>query len=370
MDEDPLRVTYRLHASGPVAEQRALSLALEQSIEMPLAAVTDARVRREVVARVERLEPQPDGCTLADIALSAETVGGDAGQLMNMLFGNSSLHGDVEVVEVRVPEALTERFRGPLLGIDGIRDLTGVLDRPLTCTALKPIGSTLAELARITEIFADAGIDVIKDDHGWPARALASFEQRVVACQREVERVNRGRATRTLYAPALSGDAEVMREQLEFAQGHGVAMVLMTPMIAGVSNFNALRREFPAMAFLAHPALAGNQISPQALLGTLFRVFGADAVIFPNHGGRFSYTRSTCDAIATRLREPLAELRPALPVPAGGMSVERVPEIVADYGRDSMLLIGGNLLLAGERLAERSRDFVTAVAAASIEVAT
>jgi hypothetical protein len=52
------------------------------------------------------------------------------------------------------------------------------------------------------------------------------------------------------------------------------------------------------------------------------------------------------------------------------MSVERVPEIVADYGRDSMLLIGGNLLLAGERLAERSRDFVTAVATASIEVAT
>src|SRR4249919_1525514 len=127
MDEDPLRVTYRLHASGPVAEQRALSLALEQSIEMPLTAVTDARVRREVVARVERLEPQPDGCTLADIALSAETVGGDAGQLMNMLFGNSSLHGDVEVVEVRVPEALTERFRGPLLGIDGVSDLNGVL---------------------------------------------------------------------------------------------------------------------------------------------------------------------------------------------------------------------------------------------------
>ena len=57
-------------------------------------------------------------------------------------------------------------------------------------------------------------------------------------------------------------------------------------------------------------------------------------------------------------------------MPAGGMSVERVPEIVAAYGRDSMLLIGGNLLLAGERLAERSRDFVTAVAAASIEVAT
>ncbi len=258
MDDDVVRVTYRLHASGPAAEQRAQVLALEQSIEMPLAAVVDARVRGEVVARVTRLEPQPDGCTLAEIALSAETIGGDAGQLMNMLFGNSSLHGDVEVVSVRVPVALAERFRGPLLGIDGIRDLTGVRGRPLTCTALKPIGSTLADLARMTGVFAEAGIDVIKDDHGWPARALASFEQRVVACQREVEHVNRGRTTRTLYAPALSGDAEAMREQLEFAQGHGVAMVLVTPMIAGVSNFNALRREFPATGVPGAPR-AGRQ---------------------------------------------------------------------------------------------------------------
>ena len=79
-------------------------------------------------------------------------------------------------------------------------------------------------------------------------------------------------------------------------------MVLVAPMIAGVSNFSALRREFPAVALLAHPALAGNQIAPAALLGTLFRVFGADAVIFPNHGGRFSYTRATCEAIVDNLR--------------------------------------------------------------------
>jgi ribulose-bisphosphate carboxylase large chain len=58
-----------------------------------------------------------------------------------------------------------------------------------------------------------------------------------------------------------------------------------------------------------------------------------------------------------------------MPVPAGGMSVERVPEIVADYGLDTMLLIGGNLLLARERLAERSAEFVQAVAAASEVIA-
>lgn len=360
----PLRVTYRLHAGSDVA-QRADALALEQSIEMPLAAVTDARVRSEVVARVERLEPQADGSTLAQLALSAETVADDAGQLLNMLFGNSSLLSDVEVEDVVLPAEMAAGFGGPTLGIAGLRRLTGVSSRALTCTALKPIGSAVHDLARLTAAFAAAGIDVIKDDHGWSARGRTPFKQRVITCQREVEQANQGRSTQTLYAPALSGDVQAMREQLHFAQACGVAAVLIAPMIAGVSNFNALRREFPAIAFIAHPALAGRQIAPVALLGTLFRIFGADGVIFPNHGGRFSYSRATCNGIAARLRGPLASLRGAMPVPAGGMAVERVPEIVADYGVDTMLLIGGNLLMARERLAERSAEFVQAVAAAS-----
>ena len=84
-------------------------------------------------------------------------------------------------------------------------------------------------------------------------------------------------------------------------------------------------------------------------------------LIFPNHGGRFSYSRETCLAIAAAARGPWADVKPALPVPAGGMTVERVPEMVADYGRDTMLLVGGGLLVAKERLLERAREFVAAV---------
>ena len=51
-----------------------------------------------------------------------------------------------------------------------------------------------------------------------------------------------------------------------------------------------------------------------------------------------------------------------LPVPAGGLAVERVPEVVGFYGRDVMLLIGGSLLAAGDRLFERARAFVDLVA--------
>jgi len=48
-------------------------------------------------------------------------------------------------------------------------------------------------------------------------------------------------------------------------------------------------------------------------------------------------------------------------VPAGGMSVERVPEMLEFYGKDAMLLIGGALLAAGDRMPEACREFVAKV---------
>jgi ribulose-bisphosphate carboxylase large chain len=354
---------YRLHVPAAQAGHRARLLAVEQSIEMPPEAVGDRRVLDEVLARVEDVEPQADGTCLARLQLACETVGDDAGQLMNMLFGNCSLQPDVELVDVEVPASLASAFGGPNLGIAGLRQLTGATGRPLTCTALKPVGSTVDRLATLCGSFARAGIDVVKDDHGWADQRSAPFAERVVACQQAVREANAAGGRRTLYAPSLHGTQVQMQRQIERARAQGIAAFLIAPLVCGVATFNALKREHPDLTFIAHPALGGSRIAPPALLGKLLRLFGADAVIFPNHGGRFTYPAETCQAIARGNRAAWHGLRPSLPVPAGGMSVERVPELKREYGADSMLLIGGSLLVAGERLAERSRAFVEAVAA-------
>ncbi|MEO8185930.1 MAG: RuBisCO large subunit C-terminal-like domain-containing protein, partial [Burkholderiaceae bacterium] len=292
----------------------------------------------------------------------------DAGQLMNMLFGNSSLQPDVELIDIEVPATLAQVWGGPNQGIAGMRRHTATYGRPLTCTALKPIGSTLEALAQLCRVFAESGIDVIKDDHGWANQRTAPFAERVPACQRAVAESNAARSHgRSLYAPSLYGHYGEMRAQLELARREGVQLVLIAPMVCGVATLVALKREFAGMMFIAHPSLGGLRIAPQALFGKLFRLFGADAVIFPNHGGRFSFSRDACEAIAAYNTQQWHDLKPALPTPAGGMSVERAAEMVAEYGHDSMLLIGGALLAAREQLAARSKEFVSAVASAAAD---
>src|SRR5258707_9458070 len=139
---------------------------------------------------------------------------------------------------------------------------------------------------------------------------------------------------------------------------------MAAPMIAGLANFHRLVREHPDMAFFAHPTLAGAAIAPPLLFGKLFRMLGADAVIFPNHGGRFGYSPETCRRLASAALREWHDLRPCVPVPAGGMTRERVPEMLDFYGPDIMLLIGGALLAARERLTEATAAFTQSVARA------
>ena len=102
---------------------------------------------------------------------------------------------------------------------------------------------------------------------------------------------------------------------------------MVAPMIAGACDFARAGAAHPDFAFLAHPTMAGAARIAPALLARLFRLFGADAVIFPNYGGRFGYSPRTCALIAAALREPWGDLRASAPAPAGGMTLQRVPEI-------------------------------------------
>jgi ribulose-bisphosphate carboxylase large chain len=341
-------------------EERARAIAVEQSVEMPVSAIADDFVRSQIVGRVEVIT-EKDQLFEVRISLSAETVGDDPGQLINMLFGNTSLHEDVVLSDVSLPKELIENFGGPRHGLHELRRRVGAPARALTCSPLKPQGLPPAQLGELAKDFARAGIDYIKDDHGLADQAYSPFARRLEAVILALGSVQRqSRAAR--YVPSLSGDLDAMRAQIALAKDAGVDIVMVAPMIAGLSNFHRLVRENPTVAFVAHPTMAGaGRISPPLLLGKLFRILGADAVIFPNYGGRFGYSPDTCRALAHAALDRRDGLRPAVPVPAGGMTTDRVVEMLDFYGADVMLLIGGALLEAREHLREATSAFVTEV---------
>jgi ribulose-bisphosphate carboxylase large chain len=359
-----LTATYHVSCAERDVAARAAAIASEQSVECPLEAISEARILDEIVARVIAIEPAGPGRFRVDIAIAAQTIGANPVQFINMVFGNASLWDDVTFAALTVPDDVLALFPGPRHGIAGIRRLLDAPARALTNAAMKPQGLHVPELAAMCRTFALAGVDIIKDDHGIDDQWYSPFTERIRACQAAIAEAVASTGKPALYAPNLIGTPRVLRERARIAREEGVRAVLVAPMLVGLPAFFDLVEEFPDFVYLAHPSFGGaRHIAPELLFGRLLRLFGSDAVIFVNVGGRFGYTREMCTALAGGARTPWGTLRPALPVPAGGMRLERVEELLDFYGPDSMLLIGGNLLIEHDRVLERTREFVERVAA-------
>ncbi len=357
-----LTAIYRVRSDARSIEGRARAIAVEQSVEMPVSAIDDEFVLAEILGQVEAIRDHGDGLFEVQIALASATTGLEAGQLMNMLFGNTSIHDDVALHNVVFAPDVAAAFGGPHHGLDGLRARVGAHGRAMTCSALKPQGVSTQRLADLAGRLARGGLDFIKDDHGLADQAYSPFADRVRACASAVREACNATGRATRYVPSLSGNLDQLRRQIDTAREVGIDTVLVAPMIVGLPAFHALAREHPGTAFMAHPAMAGAaRIAPPLLLGKLFRLLGADAAIFPNYGGRFGYSADTCRELADAARAPWEGLRASVPVPAGGMTPERVPEMLDFYGPEVMLLIGGGLLAARERLTEATAAFTSSV---------
>jgi ribulose-bisphosphate carboxylase large chain len=356
-------------AGAREATDEARSIALEQTVELPEDCLTEA-IRQRIVGAVEEVAALPDARWRAVISYDPVTIGDEPAQLGNLLFGNISLRRGIRIDEVAWPVELIERLGGPRRGVAGLRRACDADEkRPLVCAALKPLGLTAGELAEICLQLALAGVDLIKDDHGLADQEPAPFAERVARCQEAVERGNGETGGNTLYFPNLQRRGSGTADRLERVRSAGCRGVLVSPLLGGLDFVQEIADDH-GLAVIAHPALAGayfhpdHGIAPEILLGDLFRLLGADGVIYPNVGGRFPLTLETCEAINARLRDPFGPARPAFPVPGGGIDLDRVPEWVERYGPDTVLLIGGSLH-GRHDLVEAGRELVRHVRAAS-----
>ncbi|MHB8312232.1 MAG: RuBisCO large subunit C-terminal-like domain-containing protein [Candidatus Dormibacteria bacterium] len=342
---------YSLAGDPATVPGRVAALAVEQTIEFPADLVRGTEIERQVVGRVEAIEPVGAQLTLATVSYAVETAGGELPQLLNVLFGNCSLLPGVRLVDLDLPGDLLRIFRGPRYGPRGVRQLLGVPERPLLASALKPMGLDVAQLAEMAASLVRAGIDIVKDDHGLANQPFAAYEARVEACARAVAAANESTGTRALYVPSVNAPSDRVVERARLAKQVGAGGLLVLPGLCGLDTMRALADdEALQLPIIAHPSLLGSYVTHPTggiehglLLATLMRLGGADMSIFPSHGGRFTFSRDACRSIAARASAPLGRVAPLLPMPGGGLTVERVPEMVHFYGADVVLLIGGDL---------------------------
>lgn len=351
-----LAAAYEFFGKPEDVPGRARALCVEQTIEFPADLVPDDDIQRSVVGQIESVEPLADDLTRVEVSYAVETTGSELPQLLNVLFGNSGLLRGIKLVDVSLPPGLRKALGRPRFGTDGLRTLFDAPSRPLLATALKPMGSSPERLASFAYELAAGGMDMIKDDHSLANQPFAEFRERVVACADAVARANAASGNRAIYMPSINAPHDRLGERARFAVEAGAGGLLVLPGITGFDHMRSLAAD-PGIGLpiMGHPAFLGGHVSSPTggidhgvLFGTLFRFAGADTTIFPNHGGRFSFTEGECRRIVEKSTEPIDGVPAIFPTPGGGMNRGRVPEMLGFYGPDVVLLIGGDLHRNGD----------------------
>ena len=348
-------VTYFVRAADEAeAKARALDIALEQTVEIPRNVVPKGYVEDEILGRLESLLQDPEGRPgfLAAISYSEDDIGGDFLQFLNIVFGNSSIKPGIKVEDIGLSPGLLDLCKGPRHGIVGLRARAGIGEKPLLMSAIKPVGLSTTELARLAHDFALGGMHFVKDDHGLVDQKTASFEERLKACIEAVGEANAKSGGRTSFVPNITGPATAIIERAKQAQEYGAGGVMIAPALAGYDIVRTLAADSDfSLPIVSHPAFSGaNVVSPdcgfshRAFFGTLHRLMGADAVVYPNFGGRFGFTREECQSIAKTCSVDMGGPKAIVAAPGGGMTFARIPEMREAYGNDIMYLVGGALL--------------------------
>jgi ribulose-bisphosphate carboxylase large chain len=108
---------------------KVLAICLEQTVELPASLVPEGTwIRDNVVGRLERLTPGAGmrGSWRAEVSYHADTTGGELTQLINVIFGNTSMKEGVMVADVVLPPSMLTQYPGPRFGAKGLRALTNV----------------------------------------------------------------------------------------------------------------------------------------------------------------------------------------------------------------------------------------------------
>ncbi len=367
---DSIDITYHITCQKDQnIEKLSRDIALEQTVEFPDELITSDEIKDNIIGSIKDISPIKNKYNTykAVIGYNPDITGYQTPQFLNLLFGNISIKKNIKVVDINFPRKFINEVNGPLFGIEGIRRLLGVYNRPLFSTVLKPMGLSSAELASIAEAFALGGGDIVKDDHGLIEHSFCPFKERVKRCQDVIDRVNSKTGRKTLYFPNILARVDEVEEQVQFAKRHGVQGILMSPFLVGQDLMRYLAEKYNLIV-MAHPAFTGTNfhdfyhgITPAVLLGTVFRLLGADISIYPNTGGRFSFSLKECEEINNNLRTPLGNLKTTFPAPAGGMNLDNLQKIAPIYGEDTIYLIGGALHGFSKDLTYSTKKFMDSI---------
>ena len=295
--------------------------------------------------------------------------------LFASVMGNISMFGKLKLVDLRLPQKFGSGFPGPKFGVQGMRVLLNTPKRPQINIMIKPCSGWTAQWgADVFREIALGGVDIVKDDELIADAEYNRIEERIPLFMEAEKQAFEETGEHTLYAVNVTDTIPQVFDNAKKAVELGANCLMVNVYATGFPIMQALAEDAEInVPILAHPDVVGatymstnHGITAQLLLGKLARLAGADMVVFPHYEGKVPITKDNCLQIGRNLTFPFYDVKPAWPMPGGGIHPFSAQSLVEDFGLDIMVGAGGPVhghpmgARAGARAFRQAVDAVTA----------
>lgn len=289
------------------------------------------------------------------VSWSIENFGYNLPVLISTLQGNLyelRQFTGLKLMDIDLPASFGTQYKGPAFGINGCRKLTGVADRPLIGTIIKPsIGLSPQQTADMVRTLAEAGIDFIKDDELLSNSANSDFKDRLSAIMRVINWYYDNTGKKVMYAFNISGEIDEMLERYEriVRAGGTCAMISINSVgMAGVKKICDQRQ----LAIHGHRNGWG-MLTRHPLLGIDFRAYqklwrlaGVDQLHVNGIQNKFWESDDSVVASIEACLTPMYNHPTVLPVVSSGQWGGQAPETYRRTKTVDLLYMAGGGIMA------------------------
>ncbi len=349
LKETDLICTFFLEPDGFSLKEAAGGVAAESSVGTWTQLTTEQPYVDRLAAQVFSLEGD-----IAKIAYPIELF--EPANMPNILssvagnvFGLKALK-NLRLLDIQMPKALIDGFKGPSYGIAGIRKLLKIPKRPLVGTIIKPkLGLNTKDHAIVAYDAWSGGCDIVKDDENLSSQKFNPFDDRLSQTLEKRDKAQQETGERKVYMINITAETNLMLKRAETVLAQGGEYVMVDILTCGWSALQTLRDQTSKLVIHAHraghAAFTKNPLHGIAMrpIATVARVIGVDQLHVGTVVGKMSETRAEVLENIDACKAELGGLKPVLPVASGGLHPRLVPALMETFGNDVVLQAGGGV---------------------------
>ena len=357
---DDLVCLFSIEPNKMSMKQAANTVALESSVGT-WTAVKGRDYIKKLRAKVFKIKGNDIKIAYPSALFEIDNVPNILSSIAGNIFGMKAVK-NIRLEDIKFPKKILNAFQGPRFGIQGLRKMLKIKDRPFVGTIIKPkLGLRTRHHAQSAYESWTGGCDLVKDDENLASQKFNRFEERIARTLEKRKKAEEETGEKKAYLVNITAETKEMMQRAQLVEDLGGKYVMIDILTAGFSALQTLREAGFKLAIHAHRAMHAAMTRDEKhgmsmmTIADFARLIGVDTLHIGTGIGKLHGEISEIEDLAEEIEDKRVKetkyhlsqnwgkIKPILAVSSGGLHPGHVPFLIKHLGKDIVIQAGGGI---------------------------